>query len=155
MAKKNLYINHITINTGHCRKTYPSEISKDIYMTLFRIFRDAQAPNGCDIMENEFNVKITGDKIGYLCTLFKYDSGCKVPVLTSAYSKVDKDGELWDMLFQNMTAPLLVERPEMPELPYIADRIEMGMGLFPGVSSFTGDFSRCMGWISLYPEKIK
>lgn len=155
MAKKNLYINHITINTGHCRKTYPSEVDKETYMTLYRTFRDAQAPDGCDIMDDEFNVKITGDAIGYLCTLFKYDGKDKMPLLTSAYSKTDKNGELWDMLFQNMTLPLLGKRPEMPGIPYIADRIEIGMGLFPGTSSFTGDFSRCMGWISLYPNEIR
>ncbi len=148
------YINHITINTGHCRKSYPHEVGKDLYFILYKIFRNAQAPEGCDIMDGNYNVKITADTIGYLVTLFGYKEGNKIPIITSACSKVDK-GRLWDMMFTTQASALPEIRPAMPPLPYIADRIEASSNIFPEAMIWTGDFSRCMGWICLYPEEIR
>lgn len=39
------YINHITLNTGHIRKTYPEEIDNKIYFLLNRIYADDIALN--------------------------------------------------------------------------------------------------------------
>ena len=44
---------------------------------------------------------------------------------------------------------------EQPEVPYIADRVEVGAYLHKDALKWTGDFSRCMGWISLFPDEIR
>lgn len=148
------YINHITINTGHCRKSYPNEVNKELYFILHNIFKDAHAQDGCNIMDGDYNVKITASSIGYLTTLFGYDNGERIPVITSACSKADK-GFLWDLLFQNAAGSLPDIRPAMPKTPYIADRIEPSAALFFNDLNWTADFTRCIGWICLYPEEIR
>ncbi|MFS0643749.1 hypothetical protein [Siminovitchia sp. 179-K 8D1 HS] len=145
------YINHVTITTGHSRKTYPNEVDKELYFILKRIYKDCFKNNGTEIMEN-YRIKGTISEIGILMTIFNNED---LPVLTTAISNSDHDGVLWEMLHSNTMMPIVTDSKKRIGLPYIADRLEVGAISSIDAMKWTGDFSRCMGWIALAPEKVR
>lgn len=143
------HINHITLNTGHIRKTYPHEVDKDLYFKLRQIYKKSLSPDGTELFDG-FIVKTTQTEIGAITTIFK----AGVPILTTACSKND-DGSLWKSMHEYSTVPLQTKPTDKIPLPYIADRVEIGAVFYPGATQWTGDFARCMGWMILAPEKIR
>jgi hypothetical protein len=144
------YINHITLNTGHKRKSYPQEIDKRIYFVLNRIYKD-MFKSKVEIFKG-YTAKATNDPSnGILITIF---SPKDEPILTTGITKL-KNSVIWELLHTSSALPLQTNPKFPPEVPYIADRIEIGAALNMDAMRWTGDFSRCMGWIYLAPEKIR
>lgn len=141
------YINHVTLNTGHTRKSYPNEVNKEIYFILNRIYKDSFKNNGAKF--KEYTIKGTPFDSGAIFTVYK-DS---VPIMTTASTR-NQNSELWKMLLETSTITINKKLAE-PIAPYIVDRIEIGLVFDLQASSWTGDFSKCMGWITLFPEKIR
>jgi hypothetical protein len=146
------YLNHITLTTGHCRKTYPEEIDKDLYFELRGLFKKSLREE--TDLHNGYSIKSTETPIGSLITLFGEYEGDKVPILTVGCS-IDDTGELWELLHSTSTIPLVSKSTDKIQLPYIADRLEVGSEMFLDSLKWTGSFSKCMGWICLAPEKIR
>ncbi|MNW48698.1 hypothetical protein D3C74_260750 [compost metagenome] len=144
------YLNHVTLNTGHARKTYSHEVDKRIYFILKNILKDAMGSQGAKIFDN-YTVKITKVGEGAVSTLFG-SSGA--PILTTACSK-DDDGSLWRMLHSTFNGQLATKEDKPTSTPYIADRLEVGSVLHMDALKWTGDFSRCFAWAILFPDRIR
>ena len=76
------------------------------------------------------------------------------PIITIGITKF-KNSSIWELLHTTSMLPLKTSPKFPPEVPYIADRIEVGSVLNMDAMRWTGDFSRCMGWIYLAPSKIR
>lgn len=143
------YINHITLNSGHIRKAYPEEVNKDLYFRLRQIFKRSLTPDGVEMFDG-YIVKTTQTEIGSITTIFKEG----VPIITTACSKNDT-GILWKSMHETSMVPLKTKVTDKFMLPYIADRIEVGAMFHIDAMEWTGDFARCMGWMILFPNKIR
>lgn len=144
------YINHITLNTGHIRKSYSHEINKEVYFVLNRIYKDI-FNDGAKVY-GEFTAKGTFDpENGVIITLF---GAMGEPIITTGISD-RKRSLIWKLLHDTSTAPLITKPQFPPKAPYIADRLEIGALTNMDALKWTGDFTRCMGWICLAPEKIR
>lgn len=144
------YINHITLNTGHLRKTKPNEVNKELYFILKRLYKDSLKEE-VEIYEG-YTMKSVQDDLGVAITV--YSKKDNLPILTTAISKTDTLGVLWKMIHDTSGLPLVTDKNNPVSLPYIADRVEFGALYHLDATRWTGDFSRCMGWIILAPEKI-
>lgn len=144
------FLNHITLNTGHMRKTYASEVDKQMYFTMRRLFKEATRPEGAVLFEN-YRAKTTHIGPTAITTVYGPDG---IPILTSACSKND-DGSLWRMMHETFIGPLATKAEKSISLPYVADRIEVGASIHLDALKWTGDFSRCFAWAALFPEKIR
>lgn len=143
------FINHITLNTGHMRKTYPHEVDKELYFILKRIYKESLNENGAMLFD-EYKVKGTAFYGGVLITVSKD----QLPIITVAVSKFKND-DLWNALHETATIPLKTKADDPVKAPFIADRIEFGAAMNLDSMRWTGDFSRCMGWIVVNPRKIR
>lgn len=143
------YINHITLNTGHIRKTKPNEVNKELYFILKRLYRDSLKEE-VEIHKG-YTMKSVQDSLGTVITVYSKE---KSPILTTAISKTDTLGLLWKMM-HDTPFPLATSPNKPITVPYIADRVEIGAIHNLDAMKWTGDFSRCMGWIILAPEKIR
>lgn len=144
------FINHITLNTGHIRQTYPTEVDKSIYFILKRIYKDSFQKKGASLF-GRYTMKSTKSDYGVLITVFNDDS---IPILTTGISDTD-DGTLWDLLHTSATTPLKTSKLMHADTPYIADRLEVGALISLHAMEWTGDFSKCMSWIVLSPKQIR
>lgn len=147
-----MYINHVTLNTGHIRKSYPNEVSKDIYFILRRLSKEMLSENGAEIIDGYRAVAKYAEGHGLLITLYTKDN---VPILTSAFVKETDDDYIWEILHEHYPGPLATKSKNPPEKPYIADRLEIGAMLHMDALEWTGDFSRCMGWIYVDEKAIR
>lgn len=145
------YINHITLNSGHLRKTKPNEVDKELYFILNRLYKDSLQKE-VEIF-NGYTIKSIQDQFGVVITVYSKED--KLPILTTAISKNDTLGLLWKMMHDTAALPLTTNKNKPISLPYIADRIEIGAMYHLNATTWTGDFSRCMGWLILAPEKIR
>lgn len=146
------YINHITLNTGHIKKTYPGEVDNGLYFTLKRIHK-GMFERKVEILEG-YTVQGTNDpNEGILITV--YDPH-EIPILTTGIT-MHKGSVIWELLHSTAYPDLpLKTNPQFPpQVPYIADRLEIGALANMNALAWTGNFSKCMGWICLAPEKIR
>ena len=143
------YINHVTLNTGHTRKSYPNEVDRELYFILKRILNDSFQPEGAKLFD-AYILKGTPLESGAIFTLYKDG---KIPILTTAATR-NQNSELWKMLLETSTITINKKLAE-PIAPYIVDRIEIGLVFDLQASSWTGDMSKCLGWIALFPEEIR
>lgn len=148
-----MYINHVTLNTGHIRKSYPDDVGKDLYFMLRRLFVEMFSDNGAEVVEGYHAKARYSEGNGVLITLFSNIDN--VPILTTAIVKENNDDFLWELLHENYSAPLATNISNPPEKPYIADRMEIGAMLHIDALKWTGDFSRCMGWIYVDEKAIR
>ena len=150
--KNNLYITHVTLNSGHVRQTYPSEVDRKLYFALQRILRDSQTPAGAALKDG-YKLHTTLDRGEAIGTIYGADGN---PILTTACSSRG-DGELWRMMHETAGTALKTDPNQPPAGAYIADRIETGAMALRHLGAFrwTGDFARCFGWVVLAPEKIR
>lgn len=144
------YINHITLNTGHIRKTYPDEVDKKLYFVLNRIFTDSFSPEGSPLF-NGYYVKSVKSSYGILSTVFKNE----IPIITIGITNSDPLNFLWKELHKSAYMPLKTKIDKPVEQPYIADRLEVGAVEYLDAMEWTGDFSKCLGWIYLSPKSIR
>jgi hypothetical protein len=144
------YINHITLNTGHIRRSYANEIDKGIYFILRRLLKDSLQPGGTKMSES-YILKTTQTPTATIATIFDIEN---VPMLTTMCS-TSTDRDIWEALHDTSTSPLATDRSKLPQVPYIADRLEVGATLHLDALRWTGDFSQCFGWMCLSPGSIK
>ncbi|WP_338709233.1 hypothetical protein [Paenibacillus amylolyticus] len=143
-------INHITLNTGHVRQSYPDEIDKGMYFALNRIVNDSFDSDGASVMDG-YVLKSSRTQRATIGTIYAYDG---VPILTTLCCE-SGDLQLWELLHKTATTPLVSQSSKQPETPYIADRLEVGAMAHLDAMKWTGDFSRCFGWICLSPSSIR
>ena len=158
------YIYHITMNTGHIRKTYPSEVDKELYFVLNRIYREALTKEGVRLFD-KYILKGSKFEGGAIFTLFgdlalgkkQSEEIIPVPILTTV-SVVENADSVWEDLFDSATVPLLTtEKKKKVPVPCIIDRIDIG-GTNPNfIEAFewTGDMTRILGWMTLDPSAIR
>lgn len=146
------YINHVTLQTGHSRKTYPNEVNKELYFILHALYKDS-LKRYVDVLDN-YIMKSTTEQMGTFITLFK-KGNVPLSILTMCISKSDHFGLAWKTLHESAMLPVKTNPNKPPKLPYIADRLEIGALQCLDAMQWTGDFSRCMRWIVLDPKQIR
>lgn len=146
------YINHITLNTGHTRNSYPNEVSKELYFILKRLQKELLSENGAEIIDGYRAEGKYAKGHGLLITLYSKN---KIPILTSIVVNENDDDFLWKLLHEHSTTPLKTKATNPPKKPYIADKIEIGAIAHMDAMEWTGDFSKCIGWMYVDENAIR
>lgn len=145
------FINHYTVNTSHNRKSYPHEVDKNIYFMLAGIVKKAIAGEMVEIFDYIY-LTLGVEQDVYVATL--WDTS-KNPLLVSigATSKEARKQVL--KIIRENFKDFYRTTPVLPDIPFIADIITPFSTLYPGIFTWTGDFTRCLGWFMIAPEKIR
>lgn len=145
------YFNHVTLNTGHSRKSYPNEVLKVNYPHIKKVYEDMFKEGGTDVL-NGFIAK--GYDYSENGTYIRLFSPQGVPILTTGIVK-SKNSNIWKTLHSLTVLPTVTDPFSPPELPFVADCLDIGATLYPEALRWTGDFTRTMGWMCLSPKSIK
>jgi hypothetical protein len=124
---------HLTLNTGHVRKSPRSEVDESIIEML------TQA-----LAADEFD--LPG---GYRCVLTHRTSmSFEAEVQTRAGAKLVSMGfaaepctgaAVWDWL-------VAADQPQPPTVPWLAVRLHQGLSRDPTAADWLGNFERCLAW---------
>lgn len=155
------YFEHVTLNSGHFRHSYLSEIDREVLLKLRRIAADAMASEGTVVADGITFEAVQEQADMYMGTLFSEFNGQKVPfLLTSGAKSTEAGKKLWKILHTTDWGIDLKFKTTIwrePGIPYVADLLlhTITPHAWHYISSgMSGDFCRCMGWCYLYPEII-
>ena len=144
------YINHITLNSGHLKKSFPRDVNKEFFFVLKRVYKESFDDSGIELLE-KYIVKSTHAKgHGVVTTIFDLYN---VPILTSAFVN-EKGSKMWEVLHSSSDLPLATNIANPPNIPYIADRAEIGRLINIDTLEWIADFSRCLAWIHFSSKSI-
>ena len=146
-------INHITYNTNHRRDSSPSEIHKETLNFFESKFQEAQK-HGAELLDDTIlKLTIESDRT-YAATLFSKNN---LPIFTTCGTKNPKKVKyVWDNLRKVNDSMIGATKitPLPSKAPFCVDLILPPMIDNMGVTSWTGDFSKCLAWAVLSPESI-
>lgn len=145
------YINHYTVNTSHNRTSYPTEIDKSIYMILKNIIRKAESGEKSDVLDGTY-ITMATEQDCYVATLWADD---KIPLLITVGASTESGRLQISKTIITICKKMNTSTPVLPAAPVIADIILPSIFMRQDVAEWTGDFTRCLGWAMIAPEKIR
>jgi hypothetical protein len=148
------YITHITLTTGHSRRSPRAEVPADVVSVLHPWL--ASSVNTGAI--HPIPVEHFAD-FGAICFV---DGGCLVvtvygapvqvgerePLVTFGVAQRSRHAKkLWDLMLSTSQPGQVKPGLSMPEPPFCVARLYLGMlGRYPGAAEWIGDFERCVAW---------
>lgn len=158
MATRERYIEHVTLTTGHTRRSPRSEVSDEVVAMLRPLLDRALRGEHVAIPGAVPACTMTGGVHGRCCavTVWSQDpvSGGTarpqpVPIATVGVAEHSRCGAyLWRHLHETAQPPQqLATRPDqVPPEPWCAARLEVGAALVPEAMEWLGDLERCIAW---------
>ncbi|WP_029002742.1 hypothetical protein [Azorhizobium doebereinerae] len=142
------YISHITLNTGHRRRSEAGEVEPAVRSTLRLVIAEALAQHSARIplVPGPPDISISGDAYGPHLLLTVWDDRSGLPILTFAVALRSRGAErLWDEVYR-MGRELAVDIADMPAAPWCAAVLHPMIVLRPDALSWTGDMEWCVAW---------
>lgn len=145
------YINHYTVNTSDNRISYPEEINKGVYLRMANIIKKAMNGEKAEVLDGTY-IRLTADEECYAATLWADE---KTPLLVTVGADTEAGRQRISKIIIENYKGIYLRTPIFPAAPVVADLI-LPAGIFHlGVFEWTGDFTRCLGWALMAPEKIR
>lgn len=127
---------HLTLDTGHTRVSFPDEIQPTVLAKLQPM--TATGEHSLDAWIPGCSVKVTVDGPAALVTVMR--GGAPLATFGVAADEAGAD-EVWPLLHDRLADPA---RPSAT--PWLAVRLEAGAAVYPGDLGWLGDFERCWAW---------
>lgn len=137
-------LHHVTLNTGHVRRSPRAEVADDVIAALMPMIDDIAAGQSVPI-ESCPGYVLTG-AIDGRCAVFTV-SYAEAPVATIGASLHSRCGaKLWRSLHESYAGDLATDPDKPPPTPWCAARLEIGIALHPDANEWLGDFEKSLGW---------
>ena len=147
-----MYINHITLSTGHTRRSPRAEVGDDTIAalepwlaTVIAHADDYPLPGPIGTRDG-FLMSASVIHGGLLCHVGQIDTGPLVSFGVAARSR--QSGELWAWLCAQYGSR---DALTAPGTPWCAVALRPAYMQQSGVSAWMGDFERCIAWTWLTP----
>ncbi|MBP2302502.1 hypothetical protein [Azospirillum picis] len=154
------YLDHVTLTTGHSRRSPRSEVSEEVVSLLAAWLDRALLPDDplkappvpLPVPElQDFTSHVFTLAGGLIVTVYGPDiltvppaAPEPIPLVTFAVARRSRGADkLWDTLLQ--AAPG-VAPPVMPRTPWVAVVEHPTEPIFPDAVGWLGDFERCVAW---------
>lgn len=145
------YLHHLTLDTGHARRSWRHEIAPDALagsrQLLQRALDAGGAPGGSDAVPlpvpplGRYSLTATGAGRCLVVTVHAADGGQLEPLATFGVATHSRCGaSLWRRLRQGEP-----DTPTPPE-PWCAARLQRGLMRDLAAAEWLGDLERCMAW---------
>lgn len=146
------HVLHVTLQTGHTRKSPRSEVADEVVEMLRPLLERALRGERVPI-PGQPGYTMTGGAQGRCCMVTV--SGQvrdtarpePVPVVSIGVAAHSRCGAyLWRLLHERADLRYATDPGRVPPEPWVADRIDVGAALLPEAMHWTGDLSRCLAW---------
>lgn len=159
------YINHVTLSTGHCRRSPRAEVDDATVQMLYPWLLKA-IESGCIEPLPVAPLSHYGARaikeIGLVVTLYaprgphtqgQPHTGEHLPIATLAIAQRSREaGDLWAMMVASFGAARGATRPETP---WLAVALHDNIVQFLGALEWLGDLERCIAWAWVDRDKPK
>lgn len=140
------YIHHVTLTTGHTRRSWRHEISPEA-MHVVSAMLDAvlvEREVAIPATEPPCTVSVTAEGRCMIATVWGPE---RAPLATFGVAAKARCGvKLWTLLHGHAVGPLATSPHERPQEPWCAVRLEPTLVLHERAAEWLGDFERCLAW---------
>lgn len=144
-------LRHLTLNTGHVRRSLRGEVDPAVYRVVGPLLdavdgRHQRMPDGF----TAWDVSFTAVDDALLATLWHRDTGA--PALTFGVAATrDASSVVWEQLVAHAAQLGVRVVGERPAAPWLGVVLLPTLGAMPrgaveNVMAWAGDFERCVGW---------
>lgn len=151
-----VYVTHVTLTSGHSRKSYRDEVGDEAVMLCADLIDQAldlphlhaviPRTDGCSL-------SATAEGSSLVATIWsppvelRGSSPQRVPLVTLGVATRDRHGaKLWRLLHASRESQLQTSPEQVPGAPWVAARVEVGAALMPEAMHWCGDLERCLAW---------
>lgn len=152
-----MYINHLTLSTGHISRTIREDIGDEV-IDLLKPWLNNAIESGekmpLPVAElSHFAASAYIESGGLVVTVFaptgphetgKPAKNTEMPLVTFAIAIRSRHRPLWDIMIANCDN--LKDGLKMPDMPWIAVNLYETSVLYPDSLAWLGDFERCVAW---------
>jgi hypothetical protein len=141
------YLWHVTVTTGHSRKSYRSEIQPQ----AIQVCRDLleQMKDGARVAIPGVSGYFVSGRLTGKCASFSVYAGGTL-LLSFAVAENERCGQaLWKGLHNVEGLATQTDPEKQPRAPWLGVALAEGIALYPQAAGFLGDFERCIGWALL------
>lgn len=156
----NRYLHHVTLTTGHSRRSYRDEVDDEAVAVCRRILDDAlAAPRRHVEIPACYGCTLTATAEGgaLIATVWGPPTEVRTlglerpPLVTFGVAERSRHGvKLWRVLHQAQGANVQTSPEQRPPEPWVAARIEIGIALLGDqaevIMPIIGDLERCLAW---------
>ncbi len=142
-----MYINHITLSTGHLARTQRADVTDATIKTLRPWLKSAIESEDPYPLPGElgsrqgFAMSASVDRAGLICHVGHQDAGQLVTFGVATRSR--QSAELWAWLCAQYGS---AEALTAPGTPWCAVALHPGLLMRPDAGAWLGDFERCIAW---------
>jgi len=144
------YIQHVTVTTGHVRRSQRSEVADDILEWCRGHLQRVLAGERDPIPRVQPSCWLTGAAEGRCMTATVWtrdpDAG-DTPLVTIAVALHSRCGaRLWELIHAHTSLPVETSSQQQAAVPWVAARLEPGIARHPRAAEWLGDYERCLAW---------
>jgi len=142
------HIHHLTITTGHSRRSWRHEIEPDVLALTRELLVRGLEAGRVDVPAETAGHWMRVTRSGR-CLLVTVMHGEDLPLVTFGVAAHSRGGaQLWRLLCEGAitTAGHRLDPDRPPQEPWCAARLEPGIGYMLGSAEWLGDFERCLAW---------
>lgn len=151
-----MYINHITLSTGHCRRSLRSEVDDAALALLYPWLAVAIASGEIEPMPvaalSHYGARVIKE-IGVVVTIYgpsgphvtgQPHAGEHLPIVTLGIAQRSREaGDLWALLLANFGAKAGIKTPTTP---WCAVALHDALVDHQDAMAWLGDLERCIAW---------
>lgn len=145
-----MHLNHITLQTGHTRKSDRSELSTQVLAYCTDLITQCLLnPDKKIAIDNLDGYFFSAGNIGANSLFGTVWHGQKqpVPLVTLIIAKKSRNAtKLWQELHRHCVAPAVTDINNAPQVPWCAVSLTPMAGDYADALGWLGDFERCLAW---------
>jgi hypothetical protein len=133
------YIYHVTVTTGHARRSHRKEITPEALEIISTLLQQLESAQGQRVtVPGPSGYEISGRVSGHCMTAKVFKRGSFDALVSIAIADRERCGAaLWNEVGNN--------KPQ-PDAPWLAVRLEGALTTDLDESAWLGDFERCLAW---------
>lgn len=143
------YIDHITLTTGHSRRSPRAEVADDVVAVCADlIVRMLATPNATVPLPHPAGYSVGGIAAGKCLVATVWADGPPSEVVaTIGVAGGSKCGAtLWRALHKWGETPVVTDAARMPPKPWVAAALDAAIVRHMDAAEWLGDFERCLAW---------
>lgn len=147
-----MYLHHVTLTTGHSRRSYEAEVGEPAIaacsasLAVCLAAAGARSKLAADLDDEMLRYDLTAAAQGR-CLVATVWLG-SAPLCTIGVAGHGRCGaQLWRSMHERSSGTVLATRADAPpQAPWCGARLDAGIALDPGAVDWLGDYERCLAW---------
>lgn len=151
------YLHHITLTTGHARRSYRREVSAQAVAVCADLVKKVATGADHVLIPGVYGYYLSGRSSGrcLVATVWSLQSSPSLtdpssgqaPICTIGVAAHSRCGDkLWREMHRWGELPVVTDPERCPPEPWVAAALDAGALAHPDAAHWLGDFERCLGW---------